>query len=350
MAEMIITQLRRTGSGVDPTPIEFRWSSFTHSSMQNPLELSLKVTTVRRMPAGADQPVEQVMSAQWEPFTVEGEWSDRWAGAGFARAMRRDFPRAVGQTMLARLQIDQESLVGLITSVKTTYITADRSHYSFTFSPHVNETVGSFQQSANSPPVQPFNQRIDNAIADLTVLLDTTAAADVIPVKNTGIEDIKPQLQTVASAVESASAALLAGVTDVSSLPTNPLLRAAGEFRKLRATALEVMLTMSDRRSDITVAYDDAISILRFDEWRSAMLQSATLTAGASRDAELDLRAKASKNPRAVHFARAGESLERISLRYYGTADNWRAIFDANQLASLQLAGGEVLLIPERTS
>lgn len=347
---MVITQLRRTGSGVDPTPVEFRWSSFTHSSMQNPLELCLKVTTMRRMPAGAEQPVEQVMSASWEPFVVEGEWSDRWAGAGFARAMRRDFARAVGQTMLARFQIDQESLVGLITNLKTTYITSDRSRYSFTFSPHINEAVGSLQQSTNKPPVQPINQRIDNAIENLDDLIAATDAASVIPVKNLDIEDVKPKLVSVLAAVDSASAAILSGVSDVSQLPTNPLLAAAGAFRKVRATALEVMTVVGDRRSDIAVAWDDAISILQFDEWRSALLQSSVRTAGTSRDAELDLMAKASQRPRAIHYAKANESLERISLRYYGTPDNWRAIFDANNLDSLLLEGGEVLLIPERTT
>lgn len=347
---MVITQLRRTGSGVDPTPVEFRWSSFTHSSMQNPLELNLKVTTMRRMPAGAEQPVEQVMSVSWDPFPVEGEWSDRWGGSGFARAMRRDFPRAVGQTMLARFQLDQESLVGLITNVKTSYITPDRTHYSFTFSPHINEAVGSFQQSANTVPVQPINQRIDNAIANLDDLVIATTSVKDLPVKNLGIEDTKGTLVNLAADVDRASATVLAGISDVSKLPTNPLLAAAGAFRKVRGTALELMTLVGDRRSDISVAWDDAISILRFDEWRSALLQSSVKTAGTSRDAEIDLKSKAALKPRAIHYAKEGESLERISLRYYGTADNWRAIFDANNLHSLLLEGGEVLLIPERTS
>jgi hypothetical protein len=347
MAEMVITQLRRTGSGTAPTPVEFRWTSSTHSSMTNPLKIKLKVTTMRRMPAGAEQPVEQVMSVQWEPFPVEGEWNDKWAGAGFARAMRRDFPRAVGQTMLARLQIDQESLVGLITDVETTYITPGRSGYSFTFSPHVNEAVGSFQQSANQVPTQPLNQRIDNAFETVDDLIASADAVKDLPVKNTDIEDTSLQVQGLAAAVARAQATVLGALP---SDPTRPLLASIGAFRQIRSASLDMMLSVADKRSDLTIGFDDAISILSFDEWRSATLQLSARSVGASRDAELDLSAKAAQKPRAIHYARAGENLERISLSYYGTADNWRAIFDANNLHSTLLAGGEVLIIPERTS
>lgn len=349
MAELVITQLRRTGSGVSATPVEFRWTSATHSSMQGTLDLHLKVNTVRRMPAGAEQPVEQVMSVEWPPFTVEGEWNDKWAGAGFALAMRREFPRAVGQTMLARLQIDQESLVGLITDVTTKYVTRDRTHYSFTFSPHVNEAVGSFQQSANKVPTQPLNQRIDNAVEHLDDLLTASEAASQLPTRNLDIEDTKVQLATVSDSVDQASAAVLAGV-DQDEDPNRALLVAASAFRSVRDAALDMMDAVSDKRSDVVVAFPNAIVILQFDEWRTTTLRTSVLTVGSSRDAELDLRARASKNPRAVHHAKAGESLERISLRYYGTADNWRAIFDANNLGSLVLDGGELLLIPERAS
>src|SRR5512138_2155837 len=168
---MVITELRRTGSSVDPTPTVFRWTSDTHSSMTNPLALKLKVTTMRRMPAGGEMPVEQVMSASWEPFTVEGEWNDKWAGRGFAQSMKLEFPRMVGRTQLVRLQIDQESLVGLITDLQTTYYTRDRVAYSFTFSPHVNEAVGSFQQGADKVPPQPINQRVDTAVDALDELV-----------------------------------------------------------------------------------------------------------------------------------------------------------------------------------
>jgi hypothetical protein len=344
---MVITELRRTGSGIDPTPVVFRWTSDTHSSMTNQLTNKLKVTTMRRMPAGADVPVEQVLSAQWEPFNVDGEWNDKWAGQGFAMSMVREFSQMVGRTQLARFQIDEHSLIGLITDLQTTYYTRDRIGYSFTFSPHANELVGSFQQSANKVPPQPINQRVDTAVDALDSLITASDLADSLPVKNFDIQDSKVQLAEVSSAVDATKAAALGG----SSLdPDRSLLALAGTFHRVSGAAQEMMFAVADKRSDVTIAFDDAISILRFDEWRTATMRSAVVAIGTSQDAQVDLRAKASRNPRAIHRVKAGETLERISLRYYGTADNWRAIYDANNLDSIILDGAEVLVIPERTS
>jgi hypothetical protein len=361
MAEMVITELRRTGSGVEPTLVEFRWSSSTHSSMTNPLSVQLKINTMRRTPNGAERPVEQVMSSSWEPFDVSGEWNDKWAGRGFAAQMMLEFPRLVGRTPLVRFRIDRESIVGLITSYKPTYVTRDRVGYLFTISPHINEAVGSFQQSVNKVPPQPINARIDRAAFDVQELLDQSDAALPLPAKNRDVEDSRIQLQEASSAVDKLRAAgvlsigstidaSLATVADSTSKTERSLLVLASSFRRLRGAVQNTMDTVARKRSDLTVGFDDAISILRFDEWRCATTRQAAQTLGTSSAAEQDMRALASRRPRAIHFAKKGENLERISLRYYGTADNWRAIYDANNLDSILLDGGAQLLIPERTS
>ena len=348
MAELVITELRRVGQATEPTPVVFRWTSDTHTSMVGRLQTPLKVNTSRRMPAGASRPIEQVMSVEWTPFTVEGEWNDKWAGQGFAQDTKREFARMVGRTPLVRLQIDQESFVGLITGFTPTYETRDRQGYSFTFSPHENELVGSFDASANQVPPQPLNQRVDTAEAFIDALLSASdIASTAIQVKDFDIEDSKTSLAVLQVSVKAASDAL---TNNVAGDATRQLLALAGQFRKVRSSAVELQLSVADKRSDLTVAFDDAISILRFDEWRTAVTRDAMSAAGTSRDAEIDLRAKAARKTKAIHRAKEGESLERISLRYYGTADNWSAIYAANNLSSLILEGGELLVIPERTA
>lgn len=367
MAELVITELRRTGSGVEPTLVSFRWSSATHSSMTNPLSSELKVVTSRRTPAGAEEPVEQVMSVSWEPFPVEGEWNDKWAGVGFAASMLREFPRLVGRTPLVRLQLDEQSYVGLITNFKPNYITRDRIGYSFTMSPHRNEYVGSFRLSENKVPPQPINSRVDRATEDLELLVDQFDLVDDLPVKNFDIDEASASVSEVSAAVDKVSAAnsltlatSINSPTDRTATVTDAVERAqqlgrnllvmATAFRRVRGSVQTVMDSVARQRSDLTVAFDDAISILRFNEWRTGVMRRAAQSLGTSTAAETDMRALATRRPRAIHYVVAGESLERISLRYYGTADNWRAIYDANNLDTLLLDGGEKLLIPERTS
>jgi len=95
------------------------------------------------------------------------------------------------------------------------------------------------------------------------------------------------------------------------------------------------------------LAYDDVVGMLRFEEWVRSMANESIHTYQTAAAGELDSRARNNARVRAVHRTREGESLERISSRYYGTPDNWTLIFDANALDSIILEGGVDLVIPE---
>lgn len=47
------------------------------------------------------------------------------------------------------------------------------------------------------------------------------------------------------------------------------------------------------------------------------------------------------------HLVVDGETLQKISIRYYNTADNWKKIYDHNRLTSTALTAGTVLEIPK---
>lgn len=50
--------------------------------------------------------------------------------------------------------------------------------------------------------------------------------------------------------------------------------------------------------------------------------------------------------PLARYLVKQGDTLQRISIKFYNTADNWKAIYDHNKLSSTQLVVGKVLEIP----
>jgi hypothetical protein len=45
-----------------------------------------------------------------------------------------------------------------------------------------------------------------------------------------------------------------------------------------------------------------------------------------------------------------GVTLRKLALEYYGSADDWATIADANGLTSSEVAPGTMLLIPQKSS
>lgn len=62
---------------------------------------------------------------------------------------------------------------------------------------------------------------------------------------------------------------------------------------------------------------------------------------------EEQFKAMARTVPRARHLVREGQSLQQISMQYYGTAENWKSIYDHNKLSSTVLTAGAILEIPK---
>ena len=50
--------------------------------------------------------------------------------------------------------------------------------------------------------------------------------------------------------------------------------------------------------------------------------------------------------PKARYKVQAGDTLQRISIKYYGTPNSWDKIYDHNKLTSTDLTRGTVLEIP----
>jgi hypothetical protein len=56
--------------------------------------------------------------------------------------------------------------------------------------------------------------------------------------------------------------------------------------------------------------------------------------------------ALASSLPLARHYVRDGETLQSISVRWYGTAEEWKRIYDHNRLTTTVLTVGATLEVP----
>ena len=346
-----ITELRRTGAGqLAATPVQFRWDAPTHTAPREALEAELAVRTVRREQPGADEPVEQVLTATWQPFELEGEWDDKHAGAGFAMAAYRDFPRMVQRAPLVRIEIEQLSLVGLITNLSLRYERRTKIGYRFTFSPHRHETVGTPRPQEGAivqPTSKPVREHVAAAKEIAAGLEVDNRAARALPVSDSTFLDAAADIAATVAAVTRLETAASAGLETEAG---QKLLNLAGQFKTIGQSALTTRANLSAARSGVSTGFDNPILWLRFDENVHTTRARALLLTGVALEAEFDMRRRADARPRSVHRARAGESLYRISERYYGTPDEWRRIYEANGLDSIVLDGTEELIIPARAA
>ena len=55
----------------------------------------------------------------------------------------------------------------------------------------------------------------------------------------------------------------------------------------------------------------------------------------------------AGNTPIGRHLVVDGDNLQKISVKFYGTPDNWKKIFDYNKLTTTELSTGTLLEIPQ---
>lgn len=357
--EMTVTELRRSATGgYEDTPVVFRFTGPEHSSAQGIIELYLKVNHVRKeIPGGAGKVVHQMMSATWQPFQLDGEWDDKWGnrralqGLGFTRTgsyamvMYQEFAAMVKRMPTVRLELDALSLVGVMTDLRIKYQQQGKIGWSVTMSPEDNENV---QVSAPRPTIsQPIEKWIQDAEVHGTALQDLLTAAKKMELKTPRANDLTTTLLEVNDALDRLQSF---GPDNFESDTINKLLLLATTFRRLRGASLQLALAVSRVSAPLDVAYDDVILSMSHAEWIAQTHVTAMILVGLSRSAELDMKKRAGKKPRAIYRPKRGESLERISVKFYGTADAWRLIYDSNDLISLMLDGTEELIIPERRS
>lgn len=354
MAEtvFIITELRQTGTGaIVDTPTVIRWTSSQRAAPRGVFEHGLMVVSHRSEVPGGDQPVEQVMASSWKPFEVQGAWDDRHAGAGFAAQAYRTIAELVARGPLVRMQIDGLSFVGVMTDLTVRYQRATQIGWSLTLSPHRNEVVAqprtAFTSARRPRRPAPLTHHAAAVTASVDAMDEAYDGAAELPAATELHTEAGLDLAAIRSVIARVNAAVASGFEDdaLARLETIGSL-----FRGVRGAAMALPERLGRARSSATIAYDDVALTLLHEAWVRNVAADCRRAALRADRAGADVDAQAQARPLAIHRARTGESLARISQRYYGSEAGWRRIYQANNLASLSLAGGEELVIPEAST
>lgn len=359
--EMVITELRRAGDGtLESTPSVFRFTGREHSSAQGEIQMNLKVSTVRREMPGSNTVVEQALAATWQPFEIVGEWDDKWgnrspsgvaglvgSGTGpYAMYMFTEFAEMVSRMPYVRFELDTLSFVGMLTDLVVTYRTSTRIVWKVTLSPHQNETLVDYSQKKleKRQSIPKWLNDVANHRVKLNVNLAKAKAMSLKTPRISRFEDAMAQINDACDRLDKL------GYDTFTSDTLKKLLLLATTFRRVSESCSNLVDTLDTITSADDVAWDGILETFKHLEWRADGLSVAWLMLGLSNEAAKDMQRRAEQKPKALYYPKAGEHLERISVKFYGTPDNWRQIYDRNHLSTIVMVGNEELIIPERAT
>lgn len=353
-----ITELKRVSVGATaallPTGVQFVWTRETFSAPKGAWQFQVKQRTIREDYPGAEEPVEQILGWNYEPFTLQGCWDDKYGGPGFALGTWQDFELLVKRGNPIRLEFQSVSITGIITGANFSYKRRDYIEYSFTFSPHFRtpkETVkahpGLLRPTLDPKTVAKLARAQLEALLAAQALARAQNLSRVQSILSSDIfRNITEDLDKIASEIDKVDNIVNEQITSAQNA-ANAFLRAVQIFASIKSMAATTLTRIQHMQSTVQLGVQTAVTTLDFEVWhRSLGARLRDLIVGSD-DAQKQLRPRAQPSIKRLHRAKEHESLYAISAHYYGTPHRWREILQRNGLTKVVLAGGELLVIPE---
>lgn len=348
--QFTIVELQRTEQGgFIETPFKFVWTAERQSGPRGPWEFETRVRTVRKDYPGADEPSEQILGTNYEPFQLQGIWDDKYNGQGFAVQTWQSFEQMTQRTPLVRVSFEQIYFTGVLTNFKISYFRANRIGWEFTMSPHFRLTPGDARRQRQTPPVVTYRP-VDYS-RQIRTLIDAALTAHGEAPRGQAAGDTIGQIGTALGAIVEKSDLIERAITGRMltgslGIAVNPVSVVAQAFAAMRIQTQALLNLTQAATVTGALAWDSGIGILAWESWVRGI---AFLTRQLALQADLaarQLAAQAQGRPLAFYRPGQGESLYGISNRFYGTPHKWRDILDRNGLSVMVLTGAELLIIP----
>jgi hypothetical protein len=384
--EFVIQELNTIGGSPPPggTFERFVWTAKNHNIPFSPWSFGLTQRTVRTDYPGADDPTEQVLGPNYDSFTLQGVWDDRYnapalnpqnaedraiinqAGnlfggrPGAARKARdkqggyairewRRMEALVRRGNQVRITFEEITIQGLITDLEISYRRSWDIGYAFTFSPHHRQPGGRFALS-RSPRSVLNSKQLRNEVSDeVDVALAFHARAPRPRIKGTLYPDVDAQVDAWSANLLVIDDAIEQRNLSLDTEPGGGLLRLAANFFTMATISVTLIDELEALDSAEAMDFEAGVDVLDYDVWARGLQDQARRILVAAERAASELVQRAEPNSLALYQPDAGESLYNVSNRFYGTPHNWRTIASRNGLDSLLLAGTEILIIPEVT-
>lgn len=345
-APFVIEELPQAGGVIPGGPARFEWTAAGHSVPIAPWTTGTQLRLKRTDYPGGDNVSFQVLGPSCKPFTLEGRWDDRYNHAGFAMETLKAFDNMVRRGNDIRISFQKFTFVGKIEEAEYPYKRDWQVGYSFTFNPRRAGLHAPLRRPQSAK--RPLNAK--NLVDALKQARDATRAAHAAApgeaLAGSLLADVNANLDAIDLATNEIDAVIRERIGVVEDA-ARTFLRLSQQFAVIRGRAAGALNGLVTARSDLSLAYQTALSVVSFDAWVRGVAFNLRLLVVGSSDSAAECAARAQPGARALYRPYSGESLYRISRHFYGTPHNWRAIANRNGLTYTDMTGEELLVIPE---
>lgn len=331
----------------DRTPLDARKGG-ARACPRQPWAIGGNMRHVRTDYSGARTPSVQVLGPRKKPQEFNGRWDDRYNFDGYAAAEMRRFEAMCERGNLVRVQFQGQAFEGMITDWTFPYRRSWYIEYQFTFDAHVRAGEASLDDRSPAS-TKSAQQAFDEQDVIISAILDAQDFAPAAAMGGDSMDQIKARISDMTRSHRSIGDTLdQRELLKDPGAPIQAFTRMATQFRQVQNDALAILDEMTALRSDVELAHRTAASVLDFEDWSRSTRFRARVVLGTSHESAREVEERAEPNAIALYRPTAGESLMKISRRYYGTPHCWGLIAERNALTSMTLTGDELLIIPER--
>lgn len=307
--------------------------------------------------AGNSDPVVQVLGSREDNTTIRGTLKAQRISLGSVDDTRKvvlemqkliDAMRIRGN--LVRISLGEWRRYGFIEKVSFSMRTLTRIDYEidFTITGFYAPNESKLSNNDSRDQLVEPNKDLTNKAVGLQKLVSTKPAE----MPFTMFDTISEAISAVGKVTGSVTKFVDDSIADIQRLRLSAN-RAIGLIRNARAVVSRAKRSVSQLSHD--VANLGSLFQKEWDQTSAAVKNIKTIEeskkqmVGISevlKRLQKQFESIAKSLPMARHLVRQGETLQSISIKYYGAADNWVRIQDHNRLRSTVLAVGSVLEIP----
>ena len=308
--------------------------------------------TKKRTYAGNPVATVQVLGPELDDSTIEGTWSDRYLPgqvfvAGFdqpdtCEALVAVFDELTKSAQQIRVQWGSVVRFGVIASFEPTWIRLEDCAWSLEFT-----WTGEESQRVRAGPIEVEDDDIRAAIVamdDEVVLSPSTLQATALSIGDSlaTTDDRLTEVRRSVVGVLFALGDLRQRVDD----QIQPALAVVSLVDTVRTTVGQVLVELEDIPYTYSTVYDSVVDVLDVECWRRTVASRAGGVRGASMYKAIEVNRIPQPKNQTVVQVRTGQTLRSIAVDFYGDADAWERIADANNLVSSQVAPGTRLVVP----
>ncbi len=311
------------------------------------LERAVTIRKQKEFYPGSDEPTIHVLGYEEDDVTIKGRfYSKKYSKPEFrevANEMREALEEMAKRKPLVKITLGEWVRYCVLEKVKTSEKTKADIDYEITFSLFGVNRPRNYQlvDQVNDVPIE-----VNTALIALASEFQKnySSAPDYVPASIGDIlNDLTSSVAQVLGVVTGFVDALISTGEDV----TASLSRAVGLIRYAKNTLIQY------RRRVGAISYSLGINGVNVPKrYRTSAYMGNSISDTLSIQELLNQLLKRFQQlsrtvPLHRHLVRIGDTLQKLSTRYYGVPDNWKKIYDHNKLTSTDLTRGVVLEIPK---